>query len=147
LFLKKWWMSISRTRKTTMTKQFKHIVLYDGLCKLCNSSVSFIIKYNKTKNIHFASLQSDYAKKILKETIPKETLILIENGNIYLKSTGALRIARHLQYFSYFYYLIYIPKSIRDFIYDLIAKNRYRVFGKYETCPLPDATIKSRFID
>lgn len=125
----------------------EHIVFFDGVCNLCHGAVRFIIHFDHKKIFKFSSLQSDFAKKILGNDLPKETLVYFNNGQIYLKSTGALKIARQLKYITYFYYMIYIPKSIRDFGYDLIARYRYHIFGKKDHCPAPDPKLADRFID
>lgn len=129
----------------------KHIVLFDGVCNLCNSSVRFIIKHDHKQIFRFAAMQSDFSKDLLKrykaEHISNKTLVYICSGNIYVKSTAALLISRELnRLWRFLYYLIYIPAPIRDSIYMLISRNRYRIFGKRETCEIPDNKIKDRFI-
>lgn len=96
-------------------------------------------------------MQSDFSKDLLKrykaEHISNKTLVYICSGNIYVKSTAALLISRELnRLWRFLYYLIYIPAPIRDSIYMLISRNRYRIFGKRETCEIPDNKIKDRFI-
>ncbi|MCM5662905.1 thiol-disulfide oxidoreductase DCC family protein [Galbibacter mesophilus] len=132
----------------------KKIILFDGVCNLCNNSVQFVIKRD-TKNVfQFASLQSDIGMKLLAERNidPNETdsIVLIEpNIAYYTKSDAAIEIAKELgggwQLLSVFDYIL--PKSIRDTIYDFIAKNRYKWFGKKEACPLPTPEQKAKFLD
>ena len=129
----------------------KSVILFDGVCNLCNSSVQFILKNDKKKQFLFASLQSDAAKKLLLQKNHKNnnlnTIILIEGGEVYEKSTAALKITRRLgRIWSFFYIFIILPKSIRDFIYDFIAKNRYNWFGKKDNCIVPNEENKNRFI-
>ena len=122
-------------------KQLKNdnIVIFDGICNLCNSSVQFIIKNDTKERFLFASLQSDVAKDILLQFPSKKnkinSILLIENGNIYEKSTAVLKIAKHLkQPINILYYFIIIPKSIRNILYNYIANNRYKWYGKSENC-------------
>ena len=129
----------------------KSIILFDGVCNLCNSSVNFILKHDKKKRFIFTSLQSDAAKKILLQfTIKKinlDSIILIENGKVYEKSTAALKILKHLYNgYQLLYAFIIIPKFIRDWVYIIIAQNRYKWFGKKEECMFPTSEIKSRFL-
>lgn len=129
----------------------KSIILFDGVCNLCNTSVNFIIKHDKKEHYLFASLQSDVAKEILlhfnKKNMRLNTIYLIEGNIIYEKSTAVLKISKKL---NGSYPLIYgfniIPKFIRDWIYDIIAINRYKWFGKQETCRLPSEKTKKRFL-
>ena len=130
----------------------KSIILFDGVCNLCNASVNFIVKYDKKERFLFASLQSDVAKEILLQFPSKKTnlnsILLIENGIIYNKSTAVLLIARKLSsFFKIFYVFIVIPKFIRDAVYTFIANNRYTWFGKKESCMLPTPEIKKRFLE
>lgn len=126
------------------------IVLFDGICNLCNASVLFIIKYEKNAQILFGSLQAVKSQNILK-TIDKnieasDSVLLIENGKVYQNSSAALRIARKLKFFWIFYYLIFLPTWMRDPIYQWIAKNRYQWFGKRNQCMIPDEKLAQRFI-
>ena len=127
------------------------LILFDGVCNLCNSSVNFIIKRDKNNYFKFVSLQSDIAKKILVQNNflnqKNESIILIENNIIYQKSTAALKIAKHLSgIWKLFYIFILTPKFIRNFFYDIIAKNRYKWFGKREVCMIPDEKVKEKFL-
>lgn len=126
------------------------IILFDGECHFCNQSVQFIIKRDPNAIYSFASLQSDIGKRLLKKyNIPQGTdsLVLIEKGQYYLKSTAALRISRNLSSgWKYFSLLLLIPMPIRESIYELVAKNRYKWFGKKQSCPLPSPEIRKRFL-
>ena len=135
-------------------KQFenKSVVLFDGVCILCNSSVNFIIKHDTKERFLFASLQSDAAKELLLhfeiKKIDLNTVFLIENGILYKKSTAALKIIKHLSKgFSLLYGFIIIPKSIRNWIYCVIAKNRYKWFGKESVCIIPSEKTRNKFLD
>jgi predicted DCC family thiol-disulfide oxidoreductase YuxK len=127
------------------------IILFDGVCNLCNTSVQFVIEHDPTAIFRFASLQSDAGQAILaKNALNTEGLnsvILVENEVIYDRSTAALRIAKRLsggvQLLAVF---LIVPRFIRDFVYKIVAKNRYRWFGKQEVCWLPTKELKARFL-
>jgi predicted DCC family thiol-disulfide oxidoreductase YuxK len=130
----------------------KSIVLFDGLCNLCNLSVAFIIQHDKKEQFLFASLQSDAAKQILLQFDLKklnfDSIVLVANENIYEKSSAVLKIAKQLSGgIKLLYALIVFPQMIRDWVYDYIAKNRYKWFGKKDNCMVPSEEIKSRFLD
>lgn len=128
------------------------ILFFDGVCNLCNSSVQFIIKRDKKGTMHFASLQSQKAK----ETLPSElivtdnlqSLVLVDKGEIFTKSTAALRISKRLSgLWPLLYVCLIFPKFLRDGVYDIIAKNRYEWFGKKNECMIPTPDVKNRFYD
>jgi predicted DCC family thiol-disulfide oxidoreductase YuxK len=128
------------------------IILFDGVCNLCNGAVQFVIERDKNQRFRFASLQSktgqEYQQKAGLSLDRIDTILLVENGQIYQKSTAALRIARHLNaLWSIMYIFIIVPVFIRDGIYDFIAKNRYRWFGKQDSCWMPTPDLKSLFLD
>jgi predicted DCC family thiol-disulfide oxidoreductase YuxK len=130
----------------------KSIILFDGVCNLCNSSVNFIIKHDKKNQFLFASLQSDAAKDLMLHYGIKNyntaTILLIEQNKVYHKSTAVLKIANHLNNgLTFCYIFIIIPKSMRDLVYDFIAKRRYKCFGKRESCMKPSLELKNRFLD
>jgi len=111
-----------------------NIVLFDGICNLCNASVRFISRHDKNGRIQFASLQSETAKQLLVnkaiDTRKIDSIIFISNEKIFFKSDAAIEIAKRLKGFPhYLKYFQFIPRPIRDVVYDLIAKNRYRLFG------------------
>lgn len=132
-------------------KKMEHIILFDGVCNLCNAAVRIIINYDRKSIFRFASLQSETAKKIisanaLTNSVP-ETIIYFENGKPYYKSTAALKIAKRLKFpFFLLYIFIVIPTPLRDLIYEIIAKYRYRWFGKKEECMIPGEGLKEKFI-
>jgi len=134
------------------SKENTKVILFDGICNLCNNAVKFIIKNDKKNIFQFAPLQGKYGIKIqnkyeldLKEI---NSIILVDGDKVFTRSTAALRIANDLRapYFI-FYIFIVIPVFIRNFIYDLIAKNRYKWFGKMESCMIPSNELKSKFFD
>jgi len=128
------------------------IILFDGHCNLCNSSVQFVIQRDPNKQFRFASLQSEFGKKILTQfnlsTSDINTLVLLDCGKIYTRSTGALRVAKKLSgAWSLMYAFSIIPSFIRDIVYNFIAKNRYKWFGKKEACWVPTPALKDLFIE
>ncbi|MEO6682653.1 MAG: thiol-disulfide oxidoreductase DCC family protein [Ginsengibacter sp.] len=132
--------------------QSDRIILFDGVCNLCNSAVKFVIKRDKSSVFKFASLQSEAAQELLKEvTIPVKdlnTFVLYDQGKIYLKSSAALRVSRHLSgFWPLMIGFIIVPPFIRDGVYDFISKKRYRWFGKSDVCMVPDAVDRERFLD
>lgn len=134
-----------------MEKEISNIVLFDGVCNLCNGGVQFIIKRDKKNIFKFAALQSDFGQSQLSKyqlnTDNFDSFILIEEDKIYQKSTAALKIARKLKRgLQIFYVFIIIPAFIRDWFYDRIAKNRYRIFGKRASCMIPTPELKAKFL-
>lgn len=129
------------------------IVFFDGVCNLCNASVKFIINRDPSGKFRFASLQSDFAEKKLPKSIGNSendpaSIVLLENDEIYRRSTAALRIARSLRGgWPALYMFIVVPAFLRDGIYNWIAKNRYRWFGKKDECMIPTQEMKDRFLD
>jgi len=127
------------------------IILFDGICNLCNSSVIFILQREKEPVFRFASIQSEVGKELLQWCgLPPEysqAIVLIDHGKIYLGSTAALKIGQTLRYpWSIFASVgLIIPKLIRDWVYNQIAVNRYQWFGKREMCMIPTKELKSRF--
>ena len=125
------------------------IILFDGECNFCDASVQFIIKRDNG-TFHFASLQSEVGKQLVERFQLQgiDSVVLIENDRAYTKSTAALRIAKRLHLlWRLCYLLIVLPKPIRDSIYGVIAKNRYKWFGKKEICMLPSEKDRTRFLN
>lgn len=129
----------------------KKIILFDGVCHFCQKNVQFIIARDPKYLFQFASLQSSVGKRLVAEHhVPahENSLILIDNGRYYSKSTAALKISKQLsRFWKVFYLFIVIPKPIRDFFYKIIANNRYKWFGKSEECMIPSPDIRQRFLD
>jgi predicted DCC family thiol-disulfide oxidoreductase YuxK len=130
----------------------KKIILFDGLCNLCESSVLFVIKYDKKDVFRFVALQSDLGKNIIRhigmDSKHIDSIVLYEPGiAYYYKSQAALEIAKSLGGFFHFGTLFrIIPNGLRNLLYDYIAKNRYVWFGKMESCMVPTTEIKSKFL-
>lgn len=127
------------------------VILFDGVCNFCNAGVNFIIRQDKKKLFRFAALQSDAGQRLLTEhglpTKELNSFILIEEGKVYNKSTAGLRVYRKLPWYWGWTQLFWIaPKFIRDAVYDFIARNRYKWFGKRESCMIPTPELKSRFL-
>ena len=130
----------------------KPVILFDGVCNFCNSSVNFVIDRDKHKKFLFAALQSEAGKQLLQQyNIPfkenPDSVVLIQNNKAYQKSSAALQIAKGLGgLWMVPYTFIIIPPFIRDFFYDIIARYRYKLFGKKDRCRMPDPEIKTRFL-
>ncbi|MGA3598708.1 thiol-disulfide oxidoreductase DCC family protein [Lysinibacillus agricola] len=126
------------------------IILFDGVCNFCDSSVQFIIKHDQGAYFQFASIQSDAGQALLAQyEVPEniDSVILFEHGNTYFESTAALKICRRLDSFwPVCYVFILIPSCIRNMMYRIFAKNRYRLFGQKEMCLLPTPSQRKRFL-
>lgn len=128
------------------------VILFDGVCNLCNGAVQFIIKHDKKKQFRFASLQSEAGQQLLQQyNLPVNELnsfILIDEGKAYTRSTGALKVSKKLSgIWPMLYTFIIIPKIFRDSIYDMVARNRYKWFGKKDECMIPTPELKARFLN
>ena len=119
----------------------KHIILYDGYCELCYRSIRFVIKRDVQKRFTYLPLQSEEGKALLKQHnithVSDNTFVYIENEKAYVKSTAALRVCKHLKGVKWLSVFLIVPKFIRDFVYSIVAKYRYKWFGKREECFLP----------
>ena len=133
------------------------VLLYDGVCGLCNKSVQMILDHDKRKEMLFAALQSDYGKQVISrhaELEKVDSIVFVEHEagasreRVFVRSDAALRVASYLGG-AWKLLLIFriVPRPIRDFFYDLVAKYRYRFFGKHDSCMLPSADVRSRFLD
>lgn len=131
----------------------KKIIIFDGVCNLCNSSITKVINHDKQNQYVFTSLQGDAGKKLTKErgidTDLVDSIILIEPGvAYYTKSTAALKVIKSFGgLYSLFGIFEYLPESIRDAVYDYVAKNRYKWYGKKEACMIPTPELKDKFLD
>ena len=133
-------------------KSSQKIVLFDGVCNLCSSSVQFILKRDTSNQFVFGSLQGSTGQACLaKYHLPANafnSFMLVEDNQLYTKSTAALRMLKHLGGgWGMAYAFIIIPKFIRDGIYNMIARNRYKWFGKKDACWVPVPALKGRFLD
>ncbi|WP_291966412.1 thiol-disulfide oxidoreductase DCC family protein [Maribacter sp.] len=130
----------------------KKIILFDGICNLCNSSVQFAIKRDENDIFRYAALQSETGKRLLEErsidTKKVDSIILIEpNIAYYTKSTAALEIGKNLRGLrTISSILLWLPESFRNIVYDFIAANRYKWYGKKEACMIPTEDLKRKFI-
>jgi predicted DCC family thiol-disulfide oxidoreductase YuxK len=127
------------------------IILFDGVCNFCNRSINIILDHDQDAHFQFAPSQSTAGKDILQQfgldQKASASVILIDNEKVYTKTDAVIQIATHLKGWpSLFSIIKFIPKPIRDFAYDLVAKNRYAIFGKRETCRIPDESIRHRFL-
>lgn len=129
------------------------VLLFDGVCNLCNGAVQFILDHDRTKVLRFASLQSDAGRALLAShgvTVPEgdpETMLLVEGGRVFDRSSAALRVASHL---TFPYWLgrafIVVPRPLRDLVYRFIAHNRYRWFGRTNECRIPTPELRLRLV-
>ena len=127
------------------------VILFDGVCNFCNSSVQFVIRRDPKRYFRFAPLQSEYGQTQLKRYgLPLESFgsfILIENNKAYTRSTASLRVARKLSGgWSLLYGFILVPAFLRNMVYEFVAQNRYRWFGKKDACMIPTAEQRTLFL-
>ena len=130
----------------------KSVILFDGYCNLCNSQVNSILRFDYKKFFYFSNLDSSFSKKVIKEnkveSLEGNTIILYHNNKIIIKSNAAIKIAYVLGgFFKIFIIFKILPNFIRDGIYDVISRNRYRWFGKSDSCYIPKKEILDRFIN
>jgi predicted DCC family thiol-disulfide oxidoreductase YuxK len=131
------------------------VVLFDGVCNLCNGFVQFVIPRDPDAYFRFAALDSDAAGRVLSTARDArhggplvDSIVLVEDGVVYVRSAAALRIARRLGFpWVLGYALMIVPRPLRDAIYDLVALRRYRWFGRRETCMVPGPGVRDRFLD
>jgi predicted DCC family thiol-disulfide oxidoreductase YuxK len=128
------------------------VLLFDGVCNLCNSSVQFILKHEKNQNLTFAAIQSEAGKRLLAEhyinPIQTNSVILIKSGQVYTQSDAILKLTQFLNFpYSLGRILFVVPKSIRNFFYKNVARNRYRWFGKRDSCMIPTPQLRNRFLE
>ena len=128
-----------------------NIVIFDGVCNLCNWAVRFIIKRDSRSIFIFTSAQSETGKEILSrfeiDTPEPESVFLLQNGSLLKKSSAALAIAAELDgFWKYLAFLRVIPRPVRDIVYDWVARNRYRWFGKRNICMMPSKETENRFL-
>lgn len=129
----------------------KTILLFDGYCNLCQSSVQFVLKHEKKSELYFTSLQSETGIQLLKHYSidPNEvdSFVLIENNKAFIKSSAALRVLKYLKgLYPLGFGFIIVPEFIRNIVYDFVAKNRYKWYGKTDSCMLPNKDLLKRFL-
>ena len=127
------------------------VVLFDGVCNFCNGAVNFVINRDRDGFFKFATLQSEAGEELLNkygiDKVETDSVVLIEDDRAYLHSSAALRIVRKLPgLWPILYAFIIVPKSIRDWVYRLFAKHRYRLFGRQDQCMIPTPEIRARFL-
>ena len=131
------------------------VLLYDGVCGFCNKSVQLILDHDRRGEMRFAALQSDYGQSVIErhpELRDVDSVVFVEQQRggerISTRSDAALKVAAYLGgFWKLFLAARIIPRGLRDYLYDLFARNRYRFFGKYDTCMLPPPEVRSRFLD
>jgi predicted DCC family thiol-disulfide oxidoreductase YuxK len=125
------------------------VLLFDGVCTLCNGFVQFVIQRDPAGRFQFAALQSDAARRLLRAAphpLP-DSLVLVENGRVFMKSTAALRVVRGLSFpWPLASVFVAVPRPLRDWVYDIVARNRYRWFGRREVCMVPTPELRARFL-
>jgi predicted DCC family thiol-disulfide oxidoreductase YuxK len=127
------------------------VILFDGVCNLCNGFVQFVVARDPHARFRFAALQSEAAAALLRDAgvaaaLP-DSIVLVEDGGVYVRSTAALRIARHLRFpWPLASGLLVVPRFIRDAVYDYIAAHRYRWFGRRDACMVPTPDLQRRFM-
>jgi len=129
-----------------------NIVIFDGICNFCHRAVNFIIQRDPKRQFKFAPVQSDYAQAVMRKHRVNmtgiETFVLIKNGRCFTQTNAALEITKTLSgLWCLFYIFKIVPRPTRDYVYQVFARNRYRLFGRAQSCLLPSKEIKSRFID
>ena len=129
----------------------KKIILFDGVCNLCNTSVLFVIKRDTKDHFRFAALQSEIGQSLAKkhqlDTTQVDSIVLIMKDKVFIKSSAALNISRYLKgAYPLLFLFIIIPSFIRNWVYDYVAKNRYRWYGKKDQCMIPTKELKSKFL-
>jgi predicted DCC family thiol-disulfide oxidoreductase YuxK len=134
-----------------MTTSTAPILLFDGICRFCNQSVQFVIRHDKHGKFKFAALQSSIGQELLKKyTLPTNdfsSLVLVKENSCYTKSAAVLQVCLGLGgLWRILYLFIVIPKPLRDGIYNLVAKNRYKWFGKHDHCMIPTPEVRKRFL-
>jgi predicted DCC family thiol-disulfide oxidoreductase YuxK len=129
----------------------RSIVLFDGVCNFCNSTINFLIRQDQKKVFQFATLQSEAGQQFLKKynlpTKDFDSFVLIDDGKAYKSSTAGLRLYNKLPWYWKWTQLFWVvPKPARDAVYDFVAKNRYKWFGKKDACMIPKPEVKERFL-
>lgn len=133
-------------------EQHQKIILFDGVCNLCEQSVQFVLRRDRKGIFKFASLQSTIGQQLLQHyglnTTELSSFVLIDNGKAWTKSSGALRVAKYLSGgWKLLYVFNLLPRLLRDPVYNFIAANRYRWYGKKTSCWMPTPELRSRFLD
>jgi predicted DCC family thiol-disulfide oxidoreductase YuxK len=136
----------------SLTASNHKIILFDGVCNLCNGAVQFIIRRDRKKIFQFASLQSDFARQLLSKT-PQSTfdlssILVVVDNSVYDRSDAVLKICSDLEFpWKALSVFSFLPITLRDFFYNIVSRNRYRWFGKQDSCMLPTPELRARFIE
>ena len=130
----------------------KKIVIFDGVCNLCNAGVKFIINRDPKRVFWFSPMHSDISQELIKKyhepAFEFDTVLLIKNGVCYKRTDAIMEIIKDLTGFWFIFRIfIFVPKSIRDYFYNVIAKSRYKIFGKRDKCMVPTQDIRKRFLE
>jgi predicted DCC family thiol-disulfide oxidoreductase YuxK len=128
------------------------VILFDGVCNLCNGFVQFVIARDPAGRFRFGPLQSAAAQRLIATSQIGEhgpdSVVLVEDGRVWTRSTAALRVVRHLHRpWPIAYGFIVVPRPLRDWVYDTVARNRYRWFGRRDVCMVPTPDLRKRFLD
>lgn len=129
-----------------------HIVIFDGVCNFCNGAVNFIIKRDPTGRFAFAPLQSSVGQELIEKhglaMVGEDTILLLKDGQCFERTDAVLEIMNDLAgFWHWFRVLKVLPKPCRDYLYRVFARNRYRLFGKRDTCIVPTANVRERFLE
>jgi predicted DCC family thiol-disulfide oxidoreductase YuxK len=127
------------------------VILYDGVCVFCSRWVRFVIARNAQRRFRFTPIQSDYGTRLAQafgiDPADPDTNAVIHGGVAYFKSDAALTVLSSLPGWRWVRVLFWMPKPLRDVVYNLVARNRYRIFGKYDRCFVPDAEMRARVME
>jgi predicted DCC family thiol-disulfide oxidoreductase YuxK len=127
------------------------VILYDGVCVFCSRWIRFVAKRDVARRFRFTAIQSDYGRRLAAafgiDPADPDTNAVVHGGIAYFKSDAALTVLSYLPGWGWVHVLRRLPKGLRDAVYNLVARNRYRIFGKYEACFIPDASIRARIIE
>jgi predicted DCC family thiol-disulfide oxidoreductase YuxK len=127
------------------------VILYDGVCVFCSRWIRFVARHDKARQFRFTPIQSPYGARLAQafgiDANDPDTNAVIHGGVAYFKSDAALTVLSNLPFFGWARLLLWVPKRLRDAVYNLVAKNRYRIFGKYESCFVPDADMRARVME
>ncbi|HET7393735.1 MAG TPA: thiol-disulfide oxidoreductase DCC family protein [Candidatus Binatia bacterium] len=139
-------------RAAKNVSEVPNLILFDGVCNLCNASVQFVIRHDRAGKFRFAAIQSEIGREIFQrhglDPAKLQTFVFITDGRIFLRSDAAIEVvARFGGAWKLLRVLSLVPRSLRDAIYSFIAQNRYRWFGRQEVCMIPTPEIKERFLD
>ena len=145
-------MNSSHQLTNSPIHQLPSVILFDGVCNLCNAVVRFVIARDPAGRFQFGALQSDAARRLLNAIdsgrLWPDSIVLVEDGRAWTRSAAALRIARRLRFpWPLAYAFVAVPRPLRDWIYTVVARRRYRWFGRQAVCMVPTPALAARFID